>query len=271
MKIGLLGDVHGHADWTVYALSRLHEAGVELVIQLGDFGIWPNGQRFYKKVEAACKVYNIDLIVVPGNHEDYDQIEALPFDDDGYQILTPHVRLAVRGQRWEIGGRSFVAIGGGPSVDRTYRLERDHHGPNKSWWEQEAITQEDVDKTVAPGYADIVVAHDAPHIRAIDKRISGNPMGFRKGDLAYAEIGRQYMGQVLEGVRPELWLHGHYHFFVDDKLWNKTDGYDELTGSLTRVVGLNMEGSRESFAVLDLETMQIDLPALQPQMYHMTR
>lgn len=44
--------------------------------------------------------------------------------------LSDHVTVLPRGHRWEIAGRSFVSLGGAPSVD--YLQPFRHQG--ESWW-----------------------------------------------------------------------------------------------------------------------------------------
>lgn len=256
-KIGLLGDVHGDAPWTVYALQRLSQLGVTEVIQLGDFGFGLAEPRFIRSVEAALKTYRIHMIIVAGNHDDWDFLNNLSFGEGGFQPITDNIVVAPRALRWKMGGRSFVALGGAPSVDRTYRqrLERDR-APRRFWWPGEQMTEADVDNTIAGGHADIMVAHDAPHVHDIDRRIAGNPHGFDQRDIDYAEVGRKLMDRAVAGVKPEIFLHGHYHMVVDDKLvWDDH--------KVTKIVGLDMNQSDYSFGYLETDNFVVHIAPLQ--------
>jgi hypothetical protein len=242
-RIGLLGDTHGSIGWVRYALNKFHREGIDTILQLGDFGIYDstNGQHFLKIVRQLLEHYGQTLYVVPGNHEDWEYINSIPIEDDGWQKLRSNIFLAPRGFRWEWEGVSFVALGGGPSVDRSWRSRSQAHAKKRFlWWEEEAITDEDVAKTVEGGYADIMVAHDAPYVPSIDARIEGNPHGFEPADLMYAAEGRARMNTAFEGVKPKIFLHGHYHFLVN-----------EIVGE-SHVLGLNCDEGNYSLGQLDL-------------------
>lgn len=257
MKIGILGDLHGNSTWAVYALQRLSQAGVTEAVQLGDFGFGLAESRFLRSVEAACKTYRINLIVVPGNHEDYDLVNGYPLMDDGFQSVSDHIVVAPRGHRWKMGGRSFVALGGAPSVDRTYRqrLEREKPG-RRFWWKEEQITKADVDKVIEGGHADIMVAHDAPYVQDIQRRIEGNPHGWEQRDIEYADKGRKLMDRAFSAVQPHVFLHGHYHFPVyDNVIWSDH--------TVSHVVGLDADNSDNSFGLLETDDFTVTVAPLQ--------
>lgn len=248
MKIGLLGDTHANYAWLMYALNKFNREGVTTILQLGDFGIWPGEQNvgLMNRVNILLRNYHQKLYVVPGNHEDYDQINALPVQDDGWQRFRERILLAPRGHRWEWDGVSFVALGGAPSVDRAYRLKT----AAKSWWPEEAITDEDVQKVIDGGYADVMVCHDAPRgVQEIERRIAGNPNGFTPEDLEYAAEGRALLTRAFKEVAPSLLLHGHYHFLVTEHL-NVQRGEQ---WHQCQVLGLAKDNMNFSLGVLDTE------------------
>lgn len=257
MKIGLLGDTHGNYGWMLYALDKFNREGITTILQLGDFGIWPgtNGEGIMKRVDLLLKNYKQTMYVVPGNHEDYDQINAVPVAEDGWQHFREHILLAPRGHRWEWGGMSFVALGGAPSVDRQPRLEAMQKNPTglKSWWAEEDITEEDVQKVIDGGYADVMVCHDAPNgVDEIHRQISGNPHGFKGVDLIYAADGRERLTRAFKAVAPNLLLHGHYHFLVNEYLnvqrgeqWHRA-----------HVLGLSKDQANFSLGCLDTDTRE---------------
>lgn len=252
MKIGLLGDTHGNYGWLMYALNKFNREGITTILQLGDFGIWPgeNSAQVMKRVNLLLQNYKQTLYVVPGNHEDYDQIKAVPVAEDGWQHFQENILLAPRGLRWTWDDMTFVALGGAPSVDRHMRL---NSGKGKIWWEEEAITEEDVQKVIAGGYADVMVCHDAPMgIQVINQRIAGNPGGFKEWDLEYAEEGRAVLTKAFKAVAPSLLLHGHYHFLVTEHL-NVQRGEQ---WHQCQVLGLSKDLSNFSLGSLDTETRE---------------
>lgn len=77
--------------------------------------------------------------------------------------------------RWELGGRSFVALGGAPSVNRHLLTE------GVDWWPSEVIGEAHVQSTVAGGAADVMLTHDSPAqgdrgtVRVLDLDTLGDP------------------------------------------------------------------------------------------------
>ncbi len=247
-RVGLLGDVHGNSHWLSYALNKFNREGISTVYQLGDFGIGESHRDhlFLKKAKTLLEHYGITLFVVPGNHENWALINDIPVDQDGWKTLRENIYVAPRGLRWTDHGVSFVALGGAPSVDRTWREKQQSvqtHAKPWLWWPEEAITPEDVAKVAEGGYADVFLAHDAPYAKTIDARIQHNPGGFEHRDLIYAAEGRKLVNQAFEAVKPKIFAHGHYHFLVN-----------EIVGG-SHVLGLSCDNNNYSLGSIDLSTL----------------
>lgn len=240
-KVFLAGDWHGNTQWARYAVKTLAEHGAKRVYHLGDFGIWPgpSGRHYLDHVNGACIKNDVTLWVTPGNHEDYSQINQVPVEDDGLQHLTDRIKLVPRGYRWEDGGRSFVSLGGAPSIDFQHRME------GRSWWREEMITLREAEAVAEEGYADVMIAHDSPTksthvVEAIINRDSDwSPAGLR-----YAAEGRALMDIAVAGVQPRVFAHGHFHV---------SDVRD--TGR-TKFLSLNMDGMVGNLVALDLGTWE---------------
>lgn len=213
--VGLAGDWHGNTIWARECLIQLAGFNVHQVYHLGDFGIWPGdrGKRYVDRVNATARHFGIDIWVTPGNHEDYDQISALPVGDDGLQRVATNIALIPRGHRWEHGGRSFVSLGGAPSIDFEQRVE------GVSWWRGETVTIEEAMAVREAGQADVMLTHDSPdfgtdQVQAIiNTPTDKNP--WSTAGLRYASEGRQMMDIAVSGVIPALLAHGHYHVAGD--------------------------------------------------------
>ena len=255
--VAVAGDWHGDRAWANARLQSLGERGIDCVLHVGDFGIWPGttGKQYLRMIEAVCDKYDIALLVVPGNHEDWGRLTTLwanpkrqAEDGSGLPLyLTDHVAVLPRGWRWQMGGRSFVALGGAPSVDLHSRdIGRD-------WWPQEQMTQEDVDRTVAGGYADVMVTHDAPGppwaTPPVEAILSSNPMGWPDRALDYARIGRERVTEAFLGVKPRLLVHGHYHCSGQATMRLPDTAYE------TNVWSLHMQGHGGNIRLLDLQTL----------------
>lgn len=135
-RVGFAGDWHGNLPWAKRCLERFAAEGITTVYQVGDFGLWPgpSGKKFLRVVNATCERAQLRLVVVPGNHEDYDRVKAMRTDDEGWLFLRdyPRIRFAPRGHAWtDARGSRFAALGGAGSIDRNLRR------PGVSWWPEE--------------------------------------------------------------------------------------------------------------------------------------
>lgn len=212
--VALAGDWHGNVRWARARIADVAARGVGLILHLGDFGIWPgeSGELYLLDVERICAEHGVDIWITPGNHEDWDRLTELwagPANSGQPLHLTDHIRVLPRGYRFVLAGRSFVSLGGAPSVD----LDRRTAG--KDWWAEEAITAEDVEAVVGGGHADVMLAHDAPlgpyGVAEVARIRAGNEWGWSDRALAYARVGAERMHETFLGVAPKLFVHGHYH------------------------------------------------------------
>ncbi len=256
--IALAGDWHGDLPWASARIMSMGERGITTLLHAGDFGLWPGpgGKRFLMGIDKVAKRYGVERIdVVPGNHEDWGRLILLAANRrnqaaDGAPLplqLTEIVRFLPRGHRFEIDGRSFVALGGAPSLDFAYRQQ------GHTWWPEEMIQPEDVARTVARGYADVMITHDAPGppyaTNQVAEILRTNPMGWSDHALAYATVGRDRVTEAFLGVSPRLLVHGHFH--VDDETTVRLPNRDYET----RVWSLSANKRAGNIRLLDLESL----------------
>ena len=161
-----------------------------------------------------------------------------------------------RGYRFELEGRTFVSLGGAPSVDLADRS----HG--NDWWPEEMITDDDVAGVVEGGYADVMLAHDAPLAPCEVDRVaylrSHNEWGWPDRALAHARVGAERMHDAFLGVAPKLFVHGHYHVV------GETTVVLPGRGCGTRIWSLNCDGVDGNVRYLDLATIGDALIASDP-------
>jgi hypothetical protein len=245
--VALAGDWHGNINWVQKAIPFARRSGIRTIYQVGDLGFWGErpGTGFRATLEFWLTQADINLVVTPGNHEDWVALDKLFAEDPGQPLrLEPHVWVLPRGYRWSHGSRSFVSLGGAPSIDLEYRT------PLKSWWPSEAITDADVDTVVAGGHAEIMLVHDAPSagteaVRNIRETSDTQGLWSVKA-LAYADDGMHKLDRAVTGVQPRLLVHGHFH--VQDSI---------VLESGLRVVSMGSDGGRGNLALLNLETMDV--------------
>src|SRR5258708_35990426 len=136
------GDWHGNRDWALNVANRvpqlLPDEQTRLILHFGDFGIWPGvaGRRYLDSVSAVLDRAGAQLWFVDGNHEDFVQLAqmAAAIVPDGRIEVRPNIFHLPRGYRWEWHDLSWLACGGGVSLDKAGRTE------GIDWWPQEETT-----------------------------------------------------------------------------------------------------------------------------------
>ena len=236
------GDWHGNS---YRAGGVIHSAGmrdIPVVLQLGDFGFWvpgANTDRYLDILDRLCGQWNVTLLWVDGNHEDFDTLNALPINDIGVRQIRENIIHLPRGFRWTWHGRRWMALGGAHSVDKHMRT------PGRSWWPQEYLSDADLERAIAGGPVDMIAAHDCPD--RVD--IPGlAPDGFfPAAQIADAEAHRYLVGTVVDATSPGVLLHGHYH--------RRYNAVRELpSGGQTAIIGLGDDSgsTRDNTLLLDL-------------------
>lgn len=260
-RVALAGDWHHNAAWAESALQVVADHGVHTVYHLGDFGIFPNEHgrdQYLERVHNICHKLDITIYVTPGNHEDWACLSDR-FEDERAPLSIPpsitgqeRIWALPRGYRWTHAGRSFVSLGGAPSIDYETRIT------GRSWWIQEAISEEVADAVAAAGHAEVMLAHDAPNISPVVHRALARPTGYSAEARAYAAVGRDRIDTAIAGVGPKLYCHGHYHFADDSTLEDET-----------RMLSIGRDGQVGNLVLLDLSVddfgvQWLDEPAAIP-------
>lgn len=248
-RVMMLGDVHGNSNWTMHAIRYAAEGGADVIVQVGDFGIWQGlaGQMFLRDVQLTLDDYGIDLYWIDGNHENFDIINDRPTMRKPHNRRGPwsfpeypNILHLPRGYRWEWFGKTWMALGGAVSVDKMHRKE------GLSWWPGETLTDNDVEYASRPGKVDVLVTHDC---------IAGVPVPGIKpiGEsewpdwvLIESNEHNRKIRDVVEATRPELMIHGHMHRFYRAY-------YQYGDGSKMLVQGLDRDGT-----TMDRNTLFID-------------
>lgn len=255
-KVGVSGDWHGDSAWAEHAIEKLHEAGVKVVLHLGDFGVWPGaaGRKYLFWVNKVLQRYNMFLFVTLGNHEDYRQIAKFDKVEGMEGCLTPanHPNIIIfsRGFNWTWNDNKFMSFGGANSIDRKTRKE------DKSWWEGERITDKDVENGVKVGKVDVMVTHDAPIGVEIfgSHRTSGRlPLDIQ----LYADESRTQLKRVTDVAQPKVLMHGHYHMYRNEMDTLRING--EYSFYETNHICLDRDYTPDNLGIFHTDTMKFEL------------
>ena len=254
MRVAIAGDWHGSKRHAVAAIDVVADHGIRHLLHLGDFGIWPGvkGERFLAHVTDACAAADVTIYITAGNHDDWPQIYATPLDDRDdigpCHWMSERIAVLPRGHRFTLGGRSFVSLGGAPSIDRADRFE------GLDWWPEEIITDADVDLVVGGGTAEVILLHDSPSSPWCTDAVAAiqqDHTGWNPAELYYCAIGRSRVTRAVKAVVPKLVFHGHFH--VLDHAVRDIDG----VGHPVEVYSLPQENRPGNLVFLDLTDLTV--------------
>lgn len=209
----IAGDWHGNDRAARNALEAAGTLGASLVLQLGDFGVWPGaeGTHYLDRVDELASRAKIPVAFVDGNHEDFNQMYAIDVDPaSGLRYMRPSVWHIPRAAAWTWGGVRFRALGGATSVDKLSRSQ------GVSWWPEEAVTGLDLERTLDAGQCDVLLMHDCPAgvgIPGIEHRNYAAALrsGWPVSELERAWDHRDMLAGLARELSPRHLWHGHFH------------------------------------------------------------
>lgn len=176
LQVALAGDWHGNLFWVQRAIPFLarRARGIRTILHVGDFGVWRErpGKGMLATVDYWCRQTGIErVLVTPGNHEDWDLLDAAFARYPGEAVrLSEVVWVLPRGYRFTLAGRSFVSFGGAASLDYASRT------PGMNFWPMEIPTEENVASAIAGGPAEVLVTHETVNggAPAVERVLSSN-------------------------------------------------------------------------------------------------
>lgn len=205
----ITGDTHGGINEAkLYAryFPKYKECTKEdYVIIAGDFGyVWDNSSKEVHLREVLNKK-KFTTLFIDGNHENFDLLETYPiidkFGGKVRQIDTSIFQL-LRGEVYNIGGKTIFTFGGASSVDKVYRQE------GISWWSSELPNNKEIENALnnleKVNYkVDIVVTHTCP----------SNLLPYvLDGENRYGEdICNKFFEEIQSKLDYDFWYFGHFH------------------------------------------------------------
>lgn len=229
-----LGDSHASTSFVMHAIDVAKNLGVSRVFQVGDFGWWPrhnNGQTFIKQIADYTKKKGIRLYWIPGNHEDWNDVQARYADSDEtfIQYQKSNLFLVRNGANWQWDNLKFGTLAGAFSIDRGRRSK------DWDWFEAEVP-----DETLIPdiGIVDVLITHEAPIVPP-EIYSSGE---FRR--VTESAASQDVIYRAMMACKPQLLIHGH---------WHHNERYTVL-GATVQALDCNFTGLNYATCVLDSET-----------------
>lgn len=202
----------------------------DYVIICGDFGgVWN------KEVENKEEKHLLDwleekpftTLFVDGNHENFDRLYSYPVElwhGGKVHKIRPSVIHLMRGQIYEIDGKSFFTFGGASShdiesgildpedpdfkekkkwLDREWRSYRVNH---ITWWAQELPSE----KEMQEGRANLA-AHDNQVDFIVTHCCATSTQMLIDEQKLKPDIETDYLEEIKQTIQFKKWFFGHYH------------------------------------------------------------
>ena len=202
----------------------------DYVIICGDFGgVWN------KEVENKEEKHLLDwlegkpftTLFVDGNHENFDRLYSYPVElwhGGKVHKIRPSVIHLMRGQIYEIDGKSFFTFGGASSHDiesgildpedpdfkeKKKWLDREWHSyrvNHITWWAQELPSEEEMQE----GRANLT-AHDNQVDFIITHCCATSTQMLIDAQKLKPDIETDYLEEIKQTIQFKKWFFGHYH------------------------------------------------------------
>lgn len=211
--ICFVGDIHGSLNQGKAAVRYAKVKNTKTIIQVGDFGLYPNHVRYLEELNKFLERENITLYFIDGNHEDFNFLETFPVIENGTRLITDNIIHLPRGLVFKWNDKHVMAMGGAYSVDQKHRT------PGLDWFIEETITEDQINKAIENAGStkiDLLVTHDSP--ASCYNEITDVPMNQINGIRLYgidqieqAHENRLMLDKLYHAVKPKIVIHGHYH------------------------------------------------------------
>lgn len=227
--IYITGDTHIPVDISKLNTKRFPDqkdlTKDDYVIIAGDFGgLWDGGneEKYWQKWLSDK---SFTTLFIDGNHENFSllgECETLEFGGSFAHKVNDSICHLIRGNVYNISGRTFFVMGGADSHDKQGRKE----GVN--WWPEEIPSDEEMQRGIdnlekAGWKVDYVITHAAP--TSVQDKIDANINPY---------ILTDYLEEIYKKLTFDKWFFGHYHRDIDtcDKftaVFNKIIKIDDKT------------------------------------------
>ena len=215
--IFITGDTHGDIDFAklkIFADNNPNLTKNDFMIIAGDFGAVWNGDTFERDLKPYTEL-PFTVLFVDGNHENFEILNSLPIEEwHGGNIhkIKPNIFHLMRGQIFNIEGKTFFTFGGATSIDKIYRTEY------ISWWRQELPSYAELDEAIENlkkhnNSVDYIVTHSCG-----ERALMYPPLKNRSFQMnCYPE--NHMLSYFEDIVNYKHWYFGHYH--MDAELGDK--------------------------------------------------
>lgn len=248
--IFITGDTHNSIDISKLNKKNFDESELtkeDFVIITGDFGfVWDNNPKKDTWWLKWFQDKNFTTLFVDGNHENHNRLDSFPvteWNGGKVHIINDSVIHLMRGQVFELDGKTFFTMGGAESSDQEYRKE------NVSWWSREMPSKEEYQEALRNldkhhWKVDYVITHAAPD--NIQYRLCPQ---YNHNKLS------NFLFTVDKDLHFKQWYFGHYH---DDRQ------IDELhTLVYHNIINIDLDYTKNLASDTIISSLEIEEPELE--------
>ena len=207
----LTGDIHGDPERVVQFCLSMKPRRTDTIILLGDVAANYTGGHRDEWVKQTLEKLKLNILCIHGNHEMRPStIESYKLKEwcggmAWYEEAYPHLLFAKDGEIYTIEGKSYLAIGGAYSVDKSYRIARNYgwgadEQPNE---EIKRYVESQIDRVKRVDY---VLSHTCPfkyeHREAFLNFIDQSTVD---------DSTEQWLDKIDDTLEYKLWFCGHWH------------------------------------------------------------
>ena len=205
VTVYITGDMHGCLERLYDRNFRKLKSG-DILIVCGDFGYIFNGGKTEKQVIDYLAQRRFVTAFVDGTHDNLDVINRarVTYWHGGmvHRIKGNLIHL-MRGQIFEIEGKSFFTFGGGESTDKDMRLEQGN------WWRAEEPTPAEMAEGAkrldeAGLKVDYIITHEPPSLVK-------SAILLRRGDADRVNKLNGYLEEIGRSCEFRHWYFGSLH------------------------------------------------------------
>lgn len=222
-RVFVTGDIHQGID--IHKLSNnSFKIGKELnrndvLIIAGDVGLVWNYGKAAKGEEKYCREWLSNkpymILGVTGNHECFPLIEEFPivdFYDGKARKISDNIYYEIRGEVYNIGGKTILTCDGADSHDKEFRRE------GVSWWPQERVQLNDIIRAIK---------NIKKYNYKIDYFITHSPGGEMTQFLGFEPTISDRRVDIINNFLPKI---KHYcgHMHVDKSFKNHRCLFDDI-------------------------------------------
>lgn len=212
LRIFVCGDTHGLVDarklQEFFEFRQDELTKDDYLIICGDVAVCGFSRSEEKETREFLRNLPVTVLFCDGNHENFDELNSYceeEWNGGKVHMIEPNIIHLMRGQVYEIGGRTFFVFGGAYSVDRKYRTR------GATWFDEEIPSEDEYDEGWAnlekvDFQVDYVITHTGPYDVLAE-------MGFDSFDEA--EIQTKTFQQMADQMDFKDWYFGHMHVDED--------------------------------------------------------